>query len=95
MQGMRTDLAFVQVWRDLSKFHVFDTGGTELALAQNYRALRGQGRTVRKTIDCLIATFCLDARHSLFCIATMISTHLSAILVCVWYTRNAMGRSRR
>jgi len=29
-----------------------------------YRALRGRGHTVRKTIDCLIAAFCLRDGHS-------------------------------
>lgn len=28
--------------------------------AQNYRALRKNGITVRKTIDCIIATFCIE-----------------------------------
>jgi len=31
-----------------------------MAAAQNYRALRRQGITVRKTIDVLIATFCIE-----------------------------------
>lgn len=29
------------------------------------RVLRARGHTVRKTIDCLIATFCIRAGHSL------------------------------
>jgi len=33
--------------------------------AQNYRALRKKGITVRKTIDCLIATFCISEEHIL------------------------------
>ena len=33
--------------------------------ARNYRALRSRGHTVRKTIDCLIATFCIREHHSL------------------------------
>jgi hypothetical protein len=33
--------------------------------ARNYRTLRSRGHTVRKTIDCLIATFCLREHHSL------------------------------
>ncbi len=43
------------------------TGGTELAVdaARHYRLLRARGRTVHKTIDCLIASFCLRERHSL------------------------------
>lgn len=67
LQGIRADSTFTQVLRDLSKFHVFNTGGADLALAaaRNYRVLRGTGHTVRKTIDCLIATFCVEARHSL------------------------------
>jgi predicted nucleic acid-binding protein len=46
---------------------MFETGGVELAAAaaQNYRTLRAKGRTVRKTIDCLIATFCLRDHHAL------------------------------
>ena len=35
------------------------------AAARNYRSLRRQGKTVRKTIDCLIATFCLNGGHTL------------------------------
>jgi predicted nucleic acid-binding protein len=33
--------------------------------AQNYRTLRKKGITVRKTIDCIIATFCIEENHSL------------------------------
>jgi predicted nucleic acid-binding protein len=42
-------------------------GGVRLAVsaARNYRKLRANGRTVRKTIDCWIATFCLEAGHEL------------------------------
>jgi predicted nucleic acid-binding protein len=36
-----------------------------IASALNYRSLREQGHTVRRTIDCLIATFCLQAGHEL------------------------------
>jgi predicted nucleic acid-binding protein len=52
---------------DLLRFHVFQSGGGELAVAAapNHRDLRHQGYTVRKTIDCLIATFCLQAKHEL------------------------------
>ena len=36
-----------------------------IAAARNYRLLRSRGHTVRKTIDCLIATFCLETGNSL------------------------------
>jgi predicted nucleic acid-binding protein len=55
------------VLRHLRRFEIFETGRTELAVdaARHYRLLRAPGRTVRKTIDCLIASFCLRERHSL------------------------------
>lgn len=67
LQGVRNDEHFVQVRDDLLKFHVFQTGGNDLAInaAENYRALRQRGVTVRKTIDCWIATFCLELGHRL------------------------------
>jgi len=68
LQGITDDTAFRKVRRTLSQFEVFPTGGEALAVASasNYRRLRVEGRTVRKTIDCLIATFCLVHGHSLF-----------------------------
>ena len=39
--------------------------GVAAASARNYRALRAGGVTVRKTIDVLIATFCMENGHSL------------------------------
>jgi predicted nucleic acid-binding protein len=67
LQGIRSDAAFANVRRTLQNFQVFELGGIDLAVAaaQNYRRLRQSGFTVRKTIDCLIATFCLEAGHSL------------------------------
>jgi predicted nucleic acid-binding protein len=67
LQGVRDQAAAARVDRQLSRLHVFEPGGAVLAraAAKNYRALRRQGSTVRKTIDCLIATFCLLNGHSL------------------------------
>jgi predicted nucleic acid-binding protein len=36
-----------------------------VAAARNFRILRQRGHTVRRTIDCLIATFCIREGHSL------------------------------
>jgi len=33
--------------------------------ARNYRVLRAQGITVRKTIDCIIATYCIETNYML------------------------------
>ena len=67
LQGVNTDRQFDAVQEELLKFAVFETGTVELAIeaALNYRRLRAAGRTVRKTIDSLIATFCLLEGHAL------------------------------
>jgi predicted nucleic acid-binding protein len=67
LQGIPDDHLFNRVQRDLLQFEIFATGGTELALtsAQNFRILRKRGYTVRKIVDCLIATFCIMEGHSL------------------------------
>jgi predicted nucleic acid-binding protein len=67
LQGVRENALFREVRDELLSFHLFETGGKELAIASalNYRTLREQGYTVRRTIDCLIATFCLQAGHEL------------------------------
>jgi len=67
LQGIRDEKTAVTVERQLLALEVFETSGVELAraAARHYRALRGRGHTVRKTIDCLIATFCLREGHSL------------------------------
>ena len=67
LQGVRDDLEFSSVRDDLLRFQVFSTGGAELAAsaARNYLRLRRRGLTARKTIDCIVATFCLEAGHEL------------------------------
>ena len=67
LQGVRDEATATTVERQLLKLEVFQTGGVDLAResAKNYRTLRARGHTVRKTIDCLIATFCLRGQHSL------------------------------
>jgi predicted nucleic acid-binding protein len=67
LQGVTSEAQAAEVLRELQQFEIFDTGGVGLATAaaRNYRLLRTRGVTVRKTIDCLIATFCLLADHML------------------------------
>ncbi len=67
LQGVRDERLLPKLQKDLSAFQIFDGGGANVALAAaaNYRALRRRGRTVRGTIDCLIATFCVLNGHSL------------------------------
>ncbi len=67
LQGVRDDRAAAHVEKELLKLEVFEAASVTLAVeaARNYRALRRRGKTVRKTIDVLIATFCLLEAHSL------------------------------
>ena len=67
LQGVRDDRDYVDVRRALQRFEVFTSGGIDLAIAtaENYRTLRAQGHTVRRTIDCLIATYCMLHGHAL------------------------------
>lgn len=67
LQGVGDEKSFTRVLGGLRHFELFETGGAELAIeaARNFRRLRKHGHTVRKTIDCLIGTFCLRHGHSL------------------------------
>jgi len=67
LQGVRGDSRFLQVQSDLLQFEVFDIGdcGLAVAAARNYRVLRGLGFTTPNTIDCLIASFCIEGDHEL------------------------------
>lgn len=62
LQGFRTDADFEQARRALGKFQQVNMVNPALAVfsARNYRALRRKGVTVRKTIDSLIATWCIE-----------------------------------
>jgi len=67
LQGFRSDRDFKRAQTALEKFEQGNMVNGELALqsAKNYRVLRKKGITVRKTIDCLIATFCIAENHAL------------------------------
>jgi predicted nucleic acid-binding protein len=62
LQGYRRQRDFEIARRALLRFPVFTIGGREIAIqsAENYRLLRRRGITVRKTVDCLIATFVIE-----------------------------------
>ncbi len=67
LQGVKDERQAAEVQRALAKFEVLLMSGIDLAIeaARNYRRLRARGHPVRKTVDCLIATFCLLNGHSL------------------------------
>ena len=67
LQGIRFDRRFRETEERLRTFTVFSSVTAELAVnaAQNFRVLQHLGVTVRKTVDSLIATFCIEAGHQL------------------------------
>ena len=67
LQGFRIEAQARLVERSLSRFEAVSLIDPELAVkaAANYRFLRRRGITVRKTIDVIIATYCIQRGHSL------------------------------
>lgn len=67
LQGVRGEGLFAQAVEILNQFAIFEVGSYQLAVvsARNFRTLRKEGITIRNTIDCLIATFCMEEGHTL------------------------------
>jgi hypothetical protein len=67
LQGIRSDSRFRQAQIYFRSMPVFAAASPELAVlsAENFRTLRGMGLTIRSTIDCLLATFCIENRYPL------------------------------
>jgi predicted nucleic acid-binding protein len=64
LQGFKREADFRMAKRLLLSLDTRVIGSIEIALkaADNFRTLRKKGVTVRKTVDCLIATFCIERR---------------------------------
>ena len=62
LQGFKRDSDFRKAKQLLDALVFKEMLGRELAVksAQNYRRLRKKGVTVRKTVDVMIATFCIE-----------------------------------
>lgn len=67
LQGFRAERDFRRAQQLLSALEFREMVGHDVAIAsaRNYRALRAHGATVRKTIDVIIATFCILNGHRL------------------------------
>jgi predicted nucleic acid-binding protein len=67
LQGFGTEREFNQARKQLTSLNIVELGGEKVAIqaAKNYRTLRALGVTVRKTIDTIIATRCIESRFSL------------------------------
>jgi predicted nucleic acid-binding protein len=67
LQGYRSEATATLAQRSLSRFKTVSLCGSDLAViaAANYRFLRTRGITIRKTIDIIIGTFCIERGHHL------------------------------
>lgn len=64
LQGFVIDRDFNQARKLLTSLVIVDLAGQTIAIkaAENFRALRSLGISVRKTIDTVIATHCIENR---------------------------------
>ena len=67
LQGFDDERDFHDARKMLTSLIVVELGGQEIAIqaAKNFRALRRLGVTVRKTIDTVIATRCIESGYDL------------------------------
>jgi len=67
LQGFRNDQDYQTAKAMLCALPMHTMLGREISLksAENFRSLRKQGITIRKTIDTLIATFCIEKQMPL------------------------------
>jgi len=67
LQGFRNDDDYQVAQSLLIELELRPLCSVELAIksAENYRMLRKRGITIRKTIDCLIATYCIENKAAL------------------------------
>ena len=67
LQGFTNNSDFNKAKGLLTSLDIVDVGGIDIAIqaAKNFRTLRGFGITVRKTIDTLIATRCIESGYIL------------------------------
>jgi len=67
LRGARSDAHARAIGKELAEFDCISMLDPELAViaAANYRKLRGLGVTVRKTVDLVIGTCCLERKYEL------------------------------
>jgi len=67
LQGFDRERDFEGALRALTSLTIIDVGGRDTAIqaARNFRFLRARGVTIRKTIDTLIATRCIEGGFAL------------------------------
>ena len=67
LQGARDEAHAARIERNLRQYVVKSMVSVEIAVkaARNHRTMRARGFTIRRTIDVLIGTFCIEGGHRL------------------------------
>ena len=67
LQGFRAERDFTQARKTLETFEFVELCGADVSVkaAKNFRALQALGFTVRRTIDTIIATQCIESGYAL------------------------------
>ena len=67
LQGFTRDRDFNTATKLMTSLTIVELGGREIAIqaARNFRTLRNLGVTIRKTIDTVIATRCIESGYRL------------------------------
>jgi predicted nucleic acid-binding protein len=67
LQGLQSEAEARLIEHSFSQYEIVALSNPELAVkaATNYRFLRTRGITIRKTIDLIIGTFCIERGHHL------------------------------
>lgn len=67
LQGFREDAEYRRVKNDLLSLEIISMFNSKRAIrcADRYRTLRKKGITIRRTVDVIIASYCIDEGHTL------------------------------
>jgi predicted nucleic acid-binding protein len=67
LQGFREEKDYLDAKKIMDSLEYYDFFGREIAVqaSMNFRLLRKRGITIRKTIDMIIATFCIENGYQL------------------------------
>lgn len=67
LQGARDEVHAMRIERELRTYPIVSMLDGKLAsrAARNYRVLRRRGITIRKTVDIIIGTFCIEHGYAL------------------------------
>lgn len=68
LQGIKSNHDYTEVKKYILEFPIYKPSDTQtyIIAANIYRACRNKGKTIRKTIDCIIAAICIENNLPIF-----------------------------